>query len=285
MCLLFFSFLSLLGWVGSGERGVLGGEGSHAWGQRAECTAEYISGGDTKTEHGKETFTANWTTSRPPHMKPCVACEYARHGLFFFFVWFFQFFFLIYNWLLRNTVQGHLAPPVREVLGRDWMLGIGRLGCDPRAAPQLPAGLQARCRSDCMAGRACCQHLAVFSSMPALQPYTLGGKKGRKKTLLLLVFLSAVVCNIASKKEFGVVLNYPSPPGGDWLMFSNEQTHQQLSHINEVNRIQMFLKLFFRTAAILFLREKNTDFCSPSVWPHLTGSAIGCQRGWRSVLT
>lgn len=93
MCLLFFSFLSLLGWVGSGERGVLGGEGSHAWGQRAECTAEYISGGDTKTEHGKETFTANWTTSRPPHMKPCVACEYARHGLFFSLFDFFLFFF------------------------------------------------------------------------------------------------------------------------------------------------------------------------------------------------
>lgn len=64
--LLFVFFAGVSGARGRGPRGVLKGEGSHARGQRAECTAEYTSGGDTKTEHGKETFTANWTTSRPP---------------------------------------------------------------------------------------------------------------------------------------------------------------------------------------------------------------------------
>lgn len=33
-----------------------------------------------------------------------------------------------------------MAPPVREVLACEWMLGIGRLGCDPGAAPTAPSG-------------------------------------------------------------------------------------------------------------------------------------------------
>lgn len=96
----FFSFSFFFCWgVGSrgrGRGGVFWEVKGHMHGVRErERTAEYISGGDTKTEHSKETFTANWTTSRPPHMKPCVACEYAQHGLFFFpFV--FDFFFSLF---------------------------------------------------------------------------------------------------------------------------------------------------------------------------------------------
>lgn len=133
--------------------------GSHAWGQRAECIAEYISGGDTKTEHGKETFTANWTTSRPPHMKPCVACEYAQHGLvasFFFCFWFFYFSFFLkfttgYCVTLYKDVWRCSSVRSRVVSG---CLGLEDLDVIPENSSTAPSGAPGSCRSACVAARA-----------------------------------------------------------------------------------------------------------------------------------
>lgn len=81
------------GWV----KGAPGRGGSHAWGQRTR-TAEYNSAGDTKTEHGKETFTANWTTSRHPHrnlelLVKTLNMDCLGFSLFDFF--FFSFFLIL----------------------------------------------------------------------------------------------------------------------------------------------------------------------------------------------
>lgn len=64
--------------------------------------------------------------------------------VFLCLIFFFLFFF--------NFTTGYCVTLYKDVWrrasvrssGGEWMLGIGRLGCDPRAAPQLPVGLQPR---------------------------------------------------------------------------------------------------------------------------------------------
>lgn len=124
------------------------------------------------------------------------------------------------------------------------MLGIGRLGCDPRAAPQLPVGLQPRWVQPAWQAELAASSWVCSPQSASINIYALWQKRKKKKIcsfvtlqqcreriLCCVVSCRVVLCRVPLKGSDG------SRAGG---CSGNKHTNQFWEL--PVDQIEMFLK-------------------------------------------